>query len=478
MAKKLSEHLNINEKDLQVAGVFDPILSVDSKFFIDPKSLQTTQAPEFVDARKKLSLRYAQIFKLLASSKVVGDNFWKAAYKHFPKGEVQEICIGYGFDNTGGRGIGPKLVTETMKTIQEFIHAGLDDPVLFELVGLFQKNIGSDIVSDMIARVLQDDIISYTTRITEQLSKSTTVKPRKYKYKEHDELAFYNQYNKKLVFLLPADVLQPLPVAEDWESVDKVCAQNRAVRNQFAKMIGAYNWKTAHREVNKALLKDAMLAHPEAMQDLLRQYRSKPAKSPYDFKGDPSGEYNWYEEATKFTKAHPLQLPSVTTVTEVDKVVQKIINKFHDFIENNAGWTCLYQRGQNGKVLHESYAQKLFFGIADAYCDANNLDISPETNSGRGPVDFKFSNGRKAKVLVEIKLTSNPQLVHGFEKQVGEYEKAEKPYQSYYLVLEVTDPKSHQDKLNTAIADILDKKKRTPIVHYVNARRQKPASKA
>lgn len=478
MAKKLSEYLSIAEEELRSIGVFNPILSVDSKFFIDPKSLAITKVPEFVDAHEKLTIRYSQIFKLLATSRVKGDNFWKAAYRHFPKGEVEEICIGYGFDNTGGRGIGPVLVGKTLDTVKEFVDVGIDDPALLELVGVFQKDIGSDIVSDMIARTLLDDIVKYTTRITVLLMKNTKIKSRNHKYKDHEEQAFYNPYNGKLLFLIPSDILQPLPVAEDWASVDQVCAYNRQVRNEFAKMIGVYNWKTAHRDVNKELLKDAMLAHPEAVSDLLRQYRDKPAKSVYDFQNDPYGEYSWHDEAIKFTKANPLRLKSVTTPSEVDEVVQEIIKKFHNFIENNGGWMSLYSRGKNGKVLHESYAQKLFFGIADSYCDANNLDISPETNSGRGPVDFKFSSGKRAKVLVEIKLTSNSQLVHGFEKQVGEYEKAEKPHQSYYLILEVTDSKNYQQKLNTSIAEALNTEKRTPMVHYVNARRQNSASKA
>ncbi len=478
MAKKLSEHLEIDKKELQVIGAFDPIMSVDSKFFIDPKALAVTGAPEFAKAYEKLSTRYAQIFQLLSGSKTKNDKFWTAAFDHFPKGEVEEICVGYGFDNTDGRGAGPTLVEETLDTIKEFVDVGIDDPALLELVGLFQKGIGSDIVSDMIARTLLDEIIAYTTRITKILASRTNVRPRKFKYNEVDSQAFYNPYNDKLVYLIPNDILQPLPVAEDWDSVDHVSAQNREVRNQFAKMIGAYNWKAARRDVSKEILKDAMLAHPDVVVDLLQQYHNKPAKVVYNFDDDPSGEYRWQHEAIKFTSKNPLRLKAATTPEQVDSVVKKIIDKYHEFIENNGGWTNLYQRGQAGKVLHESYAQKLFFGIADAYCDANDLDISPETNSGRGPVDFKFSSGKRAKVLVEIKLTSNQQLVHGFEKQVGEYEKAEKPHQSYYLVLEVTDPKNYQDKLNTSIAEALDVEKRTPIVHYVNGRKQKPASQA
>ncbi len=45
-------------------------------------------------------------------------------------------------------------------------------------------------------------------------------------------------------------------------------------------------------------------------------------------------------------------------------------------------------------------------GTANFYCEINNLDISPESNTGRGPVDFKISR-EEDKTVIEIKLTSN-----------------------------------------------------------------------
>ena len=38
-----------------------------------------------------------------------------------------------------------------------------------------------------------------------------------------------------------------------------------------------------------------------------------------------------------------------------------------------------------------SIAQLAFFGLRHAYCEANDLDISPEPDAGVGPMDFKIS---------------------------------------------------------------------------------------
>ena len=65
------------------------------------------------------------------------------------------------------------------------------------------------------------------------------------------------------------------------------------------------------------------------------------------------------------------------------------------------------------------------------------MDISPEADSGAGPVDFKFSDGYEAKVLVEIKLSTNPKLLHGYEKQLEAYKKAESSMSAIYLVIDL-----------------------------------------
>lgn len=89
---------------------------------------------------------------------------------------------------------------------------------------------------------------------------------------------------------------------------------------------------------------------------------------------------------------------------------------------------------------HESAAQLLFYGIADSYCDANNVDLTKEGNNGRGPVDFKLSRGAQDKVVVETKLTSNPQLRHGIEIQLPMYMKQERTKQAIYLVIDTGHP--------------------------------------
>jgi hypothetical protein len=79
-----------------------------------------------------------------------------------------------------------------------------------------------------------------------------------------------------------------------------------------------------------------------------------------------------------------------------------------------------------------SLQQRLFFAVAYSYCDANNIDLSPECDAGSGQVDFKFSKGFDARVVVEIKLSTNPKVIAGYSMQLQTYMKAEETDRGVY----------------------------------------------
>jgi hypothetical protein len=93
-------------------------------------------------------------------------------------------------------------------------------------------------------------------------------------------------------------------------------------------------------------------------------------------------------------------------------------------------WTDGVSRG-------EKSAQRLFHTFCHIFCQTNNLDISPEADLGNGPVDFKFSRGADFKVLVEIKLSTNSNLVHGYTRQLEIYKRADDTRAAIYLVIDV-----------------------------------------
>jgi hypothetical protein len=118
----------------------------------------------------------------------------------------------------------------------------------------------------------------------------------------------------------------------------------------------------------------------------------------------------------------------------------------------------------------------LFFAVANILCSANDIDISPETNSGGGPVDFKFSKGYAGRVLVEVKL-SKGQVVHGYKTQLEVYKTAAKTKEAVFLIVNVGGMGNKLRVIQRAQADVHKAGERTSQIVVVDARRRASASK-
>lgn len=259
----------------------------------------------------------------------------------------------------------------------------------------------------------------------------------------------------------------------DWDDVDRVCKYNEALRNKVNRILGS-TWKKAMR-LPKRDLKRTIIEYPEVLKDLVRQYREK-AKRPYDFDRDPLGELLWAKASEKATKQYPLNLGSLKPLdaNKVFQVAKTIAEQYSSLLENNGLNDLLYDRG---KLKPERAAQLLFYGIAESYCEANDLDLSREPNAGVGALDFKVSKGFHAKTTVEVKYSSNPKLLHGYEKQLPTYNKAEKATQSIYLVIRTGSHDKKMKDLKAVGEKEVQAGRRAPVIIIADGRRYRSASK-
>lgn len=195
----------------------------------------------------------------------------------------------------------------------------------------------------------------------------------------------------------------------------------------------------------------------------------------YDFDIDPDGHQLFRETLVQFAVHYPLKLknPKTKNSAELRKIVDEIVEHFKQLVENN-GINYLLWNGNEPRK--EKAAQRLVFAVADVYCKANNIDISPESDSGGGPVDFKFSSGYDGRLLVEIKLSTG-KVVHGYSIQLGVYEDAARTFESILLIIDVG---GLVPKLKTILKQKNKKageKKRTPEIMVVDAKIKPSASK-
>ncbi len=434
MPIKFSEEFLVSKEKLTELGCFDVILDIDTRVFLDPALLKLSTVKEFEGAREKVENYFSRIIVLLKHTKTENDMYWKQADKLLDFRELTGTCFGYSKDGTSGNAIGKVLRKNILLTIKELIEVGAEDPVIFELLGVFQENVGCDRVSDLITFILRNEIFSYTDRVVKALE-------IEYFIENYDNTVSYatclNKYNNKPLLLLPEELLSPLPVAYSFDDIDFVCAKNQQVRDT----INQYFDLNGKKKLKKNEIKSCIKQSSEFRSTLIDVYRGYDVEK-YDFIADPYGEYIWLEAAQKYVKDYPLKISS-TAINDMESAInitQIICEKFKDLIETNGLNDLLYD--ENKKPKHERAAQLLFFGVSDSYCSANNIDLTRESNSGRGPVDFKLSKGAVDKIVVEIKLTSNPQLKHGIEKQLPIYMKQEQTVKAIYLIIDNGNAKS------------------------------------
>ena len=422
MGKSLRYHKVFGStiKAFRSEGIFNGFADKDSNFYIVPHLLQGTDIPEFKLSYEKYKKHFASIVKLLKYSKKSDDKFHRTAVKMFISHEIAHFGLGYSKTGKKGSGIGKELAEKLTRTGLEIVQAGIEDPEIFELIGLLEEGIGADRISDMLLSIIADDFLSYTDRVSRTLKLPT----QKYEYKGSTYQIPHYQ-NEPVVFV-PEKFLVDLPIAIDRDDISRVCAHNEELRNRvnviIAQGMGEGN------KISKGQFKTLILREPSLAKELIGLIKEK-VDSSYDFNEDPTGKLIWQDLAEISTAKNPISINPKMPPFDIVKI---ICNKYQDLIENNG----LYKFFHNSDGTHknEAFAQMLFFAIAESYCQANNLDLSPESDAGRGPVDFKVSGGADSKVNVELKLSTN-RLLHGYQTQLPIYNKAEKAVHSIFLII-------------------------------------------
>jgi hypothetical protein len=273
--------------------------------------------------------------------------------------------------------------------------------------------------------------------------------------------------------LAPRDVLRDLPVATDREDISRVVAENDELRARINAAIGDIWRRKSTKDKHK--LRASVLANREAFEALLAIAKALP-KTAYDLDSDPSGMVKWLDLGQKIAHDFPLPL-SLATHDEsgLKTVVERIIENYKYVIENQGVWTLLYDNVD--KPLHERVSQKVFFVAADAYCRANNVDITPEANSGSGPVDFKLSKGYHSRAVVELKLSTNNKLLHGYTEQLEAYKRGERTDAGYFVILDVGGSSKQVDRVLKLESTARGAKAPHSPVTVIDASRRRSASK-
>ena len=423
----LSDYLGIGHV-LDKNSIFDPILDEDSHFFINLQRLKKTTIPEFSNSYSKIQQYFRKIIKLLdrANSKTSKDTFYRQALKMFDFSEVNGICLGYA-KGISGSGFGVVLSHQVMSTAFDIVKSGVVDPEFFELLPLFQENVGPDRLSDMIATLILDDISAFTKRINSELG----INQAEYPTLSFNGEFLINPYKNDNVLLVPIDILHKLPVAKSWEDIDYVVAQNQAIRTEINFEV-ASEWNKYAVAERKAYLRREVFENPDACSRVLERYREEELEA-----FDPHTDFQYF--LTKLVqKIEQMDINWKTKQKASDSYAgaTDILRLFKQWVEYNKGWEVIQNADSKNR---EKMLQRIIHLDGLSYIKANNLDMSCEPDEGRGPVDFKISMGQDI-TIIEVKLTSNNQYLHGYEVQIEEYGKAETTDKMIYVLVDLGHP--------------------------------------
>ena len=228
----ISDFLKL-DNELSEIGMFDAIINRDSHFFINILRLKKAQTTEFEGSYKRINDFFENIMLLLLNSKQKDDKLYRSALEKFHFSEVNGINLGFS-ESGGGVGFGKVLSKQVISDAYDIVKTGSSQPEIFQLVGLFEENVGADRLSDMIATIILPDILAYTKRINFEFG----INPKNYPDIEFCNEIAINPYKKCELLYLPEEILHELPIARCWNDIDRVIAENKVIREEINGIIG------------------------------------------------------------------------------------------------------------------------------------------------------------------------------------------------------------------------------------------------
>ena len=114
---------------------FDPILSVDTKLFIDPFLLYEFGQKEFEGSHAEVIAFFNSVFQIIANS--AGNphtSQWQSAQNLLRFPEVEELCLGYTSKGTRGSGSGGGISRQIASALWKAVAAGVVELRHFEEV--------------------------------------------------------------------------------------------------------------------------------------------------------------------------------------------------------------------------------------------------------------------------------------------------------------------------------------------------------
>lgn len=459
---------------------FDPVLSADTRLFVDPFLIFADDDPPWQQGHASLIEFFQGVLELVAKAPNERSASWQAAARLMVFPEPAEFCLGVGVKPLG-RGTGEVHRDGMLAAARVAVRQASAAPLThFEELSLFEDGIGADLVSDIVCNVLKSHFIAYTREVltrhgVEDLH-SIPVPHASWDlrygvWRQATVDLPLNPFTQRAVLLTPTRFMRKIP------TVDPEAFWDWSWENQNKEIRGAFNYAIG-KDVNGPKIAEFARANPHLAREYIKAIERRGKPRPYDFERDPDGEVTWYDAGETIAGYADIPKEIPDDPNEFCAYVESLLRAFAEYIETNRdGWENLWVDDQPRKERHVQAALRTFLFLI---CRDRDIDLSAEPNTGRGPVDFKFSVGFRRRALAEVKLMESSSYFDNLENQTPAYMRADGASCGYFLSVGFRDSDFAAAKKKSIIEGAEELEKKFGItfkVIFVDARKKPSASK-
>lgn len=445
-----TEFFSVSEEQLEAHGAFNISLWTDLPLFIDPFLLFGSERPEYVALHEAI-LRYLTFLKSKTTDGPASPAEVKAWYK-FP--EVKQNWFGYSATGNSGTGLGPtfgKALSSNLKLVfKDLGHEEITESSHLEKACLFEIGVGRDHISDFTCNLIKAFLLEYTERfalahVDAALRKQVNVDKVYFDYARErwmPKIFTLPYVGNDFVLLTPIDILTKdetwINSHELYGSFERICNSipndqlRHEVNNYLLQRLPARDDGKKHSAKDKAAAYSATLkTFPDILDYYIKTKEENKVGARSVSKERVDEVYSVFVKNIMefFSTLSDVRAAYQTSTTgTLNESMERVLFLKH-VIENNDGYRLFYLKGQ---PIKRELDLQIIYRLT---WHGTRYDVNSEVNNGRGPVDYKISDGAKDKTLVEFKLASNSKLKKNLEKQVGVYENANATRQSIKVIL-------------------------------------------
>ena len=437
-----SDFFQVSPKALEDYGALNISLINDMPLFVDPFLLFSN--PKYQELHEGI-IRYLRFLRDYSFQNPNIDNGSMRSLFQFS--EIKENWLGFSLSGNSGSGLGKKFAKELHanlgKIFTEFGAEQITKSSHMEKLCIVAQGVGRDYISDFSTNLILHYLLSYTEKFAKENLSPKFLKKFHIRHVHFDynfgcwQSAIFTLpcHMGKHVILTPRDILTR---DDTWINQTDMVNDIEMIAEslpdcQLRSDLNRYLYDVLRDDISKTEQKKMIFRfyqnHPELVDYFIRNKEDRQNEAE-----KRSAEYVTESECIFVKNAALLaDLLSDTNfycnrTNSVDEA-RKRTEYLKDVIENKDGYKLFFH---NGKPIPRENDLQIMYRLT---WFGTQYDVNREVNNGRGPVDFKISNGSADVNLVEMKLASNSKLKQNLENQVEIYKKANNTVNALKVVL-------------------------------------------